>query len=749
MYNKPRGDYMFKTLDKDRSTIERKYHIPGEDFNSFLRWNYHGYDYDESTGLSDKEIDEGLLRLSKELEGKPRPIYKAKLFEYVLDNTRIDVSESDYFIGFYTWARPISKYCVYKWEDELCSSLPDANKVLKEYSEAGMAYGGLDFDHTVPDWDSIMALGFSGILKRAEECFEKIENKTQKQIAFFQGLKIEYSAIIRFIDRLYKYALTKEHDKAKKVAACLKNLRDGAPGDTFEALQIIYIYFMISEHIEHYQVRTLGYGLDSTLYSFFKKDIESGKYTKEEIGEFIGYFLMKFSAIGNYWGQPMFLGGMNVDGSTKVSELSYLILDVYNELAIYNPKIQLKINKSTPKDFILKGLDMIRRGVSSIVFVNGDAVTENLMSKGLSYEKAVEGIITGCYENTAKASAVGISGAYFSALKGVSLVLDNGYDEISGKHIGVKTGENFVTFDEFYKAYLVQLENMVNTYLGALNIMETKVQEVNPSLLFSATMPACVNKMTDALDGGLNNGSGILLSGLASAVDALMAVCTLVYDEKTVTLEEMKKAIDLNWEGYESLRAKAKNCKHKYGNGDKKADSYAAAIVHFVYNLIANRKNAHGCGYGMELHSARAFIIHGEKLKATPDGRYKGDETSKNASPAPGADKNGVTALINSATEIDVSLCTTGFCLDVMLHPTAVEGEEGLAAFYAVLDTYMKKGGESIHFNIFNPETLRDAQKNPEKYENLQVRVCGWNTLWNNMNKKEQDAYILRAENII
>ena len=134
--------------------------------------------------------------------------------------------------------------------------------------------------------------------------------------------------------------------------------------------------------------------------------------------------------------------------------------------------------------------------------------------------------------------------------------------------------------------------------------------------------------------------------------------------------------------------------------------------------------------------------------KATPDGRKAGEENSKNASPSPGADRNGITALIRSATRIDTVLCNGGFCLDAMLHPSAVQGEDGLAALHGVLMTYMNRGGASIHFNIFSADTLRDAQKNPEKYRNLQVRVCGWNVLWNRLDRKEQDAYILRAENI-
>ena len=167
---------MFKTLDIDRNTIERKYHNPDEEFNSFMRMWYHGYDYDETTGLDDAKMKEGLSALSEKLEGQPHPIHKAKLFEYVLDNTRIDINEHDYFIGMYSWGRPISEFTVFKWSDDVYRSYPEEAKILKKLDASGATRGWLDFDHTVPDWDSLAELGFSGILKRAEKSYEAIKN---------------------------------------------------------------------------------------------------------------------------------------------------------------------------------------------------------------------------------------------------------------------------------------------------------------------------------------------------------------------------------------------------------------------------------------------------------------------------------------------------------------------------------------------------------------------------------------------
>lgn len=744
---------MFVSLEQDRATIERKYHIPGEKFDAFQRMNYHGYAYDEATGLDDARMDESLAVLSKKLQGQPHPVHKAKLFAYVLDHTRIDVNAHDYFIGVYSWGHPISKYTVRIWEKEVAAELPEATAILQDYEVSGVAYGGLDYDHTVPDWDSLMALGFSGLLTRARERFQALEmagTVTEKQKNFFTALEIEYEAVIRFLDRLYRYTLTKDFAKAPKIAECLQHLRDGAPTNIYEALQLIYIYFMLSESVEHYQVRSLGHGLDGTLYPFFVKDMKTGTFTKEEVAELLGYFFLQWSAIGNYWGQPFYLGGMKADGTTKVNELSYLILDTYDRLGIYNPKIQIKVSKGTPRDFILKALDMIRHGVSSIVFCNDGVIVKSMMSRGATYEEAVDTVISGCYEYKRRGKGIDISGSYFNALKPVSLVLDNGFDTVSGKQIGLQTGtpETLTSFEAFYRAYLAQLKHCVETYLHAMHTMETRIGTINPSLLFSGTSQECISTMTDAIDGGMENTSDTLLSGLGTTVDALMAVYELVYEKKLTTLEELKRALDADWVGYETLRAKALSCNHKFGNGDAMADNYAAAIVRFMHDLLSGKQNSHGGQIVMELHSARAFLIHGEKTKATPDGRRLGDEMSKNASPTPGADRKGVTALIHSVTQIDTALTNNGFCLDAMLHPSAVQGEDGLAALYAVLSTYMNKGGASIHFNIFDAALLRNAQKHPEKYQNLQVRVCGWNVLWNNMNKTEQDAYILRAEHI-
>ena len=739
----------------DRYFIERKYHDPEKDFNPFARMAYHGMGYIEESGLDEQGILDGLKALEPELEKLPHPIARAKAIEYVLRNERLYINEHDYFVGLYSLNRLANTVTFKKWQEESWK-YRDAKITQKanDFNKCGAVMIWVDYDHVVPDWKSIMELGFRGILERSGMYREKhIQNgtMTEEMSAFFEGIEIQYTAIINLIDRMYNEACGLNFEKASSIARCLKNLRDGKPTDFYEALQLIYIYFIISESIDSYQVRSLGNGLDNTLYSFYKNDLESGKYTEAELREFMAYFLLQWSSIGNYWGQPFYMGGTDINGNTRYNELSLMILEVYDELEIYNPKIQLKINTNTPDEILNKAFDMIRRKNASIVFCCEPAMIKAIMGYGATYEEALNYDIRGCYETGVRANEVSASSGYVNAAKAVEYVFTNGYDYGIKKQVGVKICEisEIRTFEDFYFAFLKQWEYLIDQSMKFTNDAERFLSFVNPSSMYSATIETSLKNGRDGYHCGVKfNNSAMLNCGFASAVDSLMAVKEFVFDKKEISLAEMYDALKNNWQGYDILRAKVKKSPHKYGNNDTNADTYASAMAGYFAHKVNNVQNSRGGVYKAIFHSARAFIIQGEKTGALPDGRFAGEELSKNASAVPGMDKNGVTALIESATKLVPSDYHESFCVDVMLHPSTVTGENGLKVLKGVLFTYLDKGGQSIQFNIFNTEKLRDAQKNPEKYQSLQVRVCGWNTLWNNMSRKEQDAYILRAENI-
>ncbi len=743
---------MFAQLEKDRAYLENKYHRTDLPFDPYRRMEYHGYEYDPATGDTDEEIAAGLRRLEETHGHLPRPVFKARAVEYVLEHTRIDINEHDWFVGIYTWNRAIGPVTVKKWDRELFeNTLPDDKAQMELFNRSGTVTTFVDYDHIVPDWESLMKLGFPGILERARAWRRRHEEAgelTDRQKAYFDGIEIEYTAVLHFLDRLHTYATQQTHEKAPYVADSLAHLRDGAPQNTYDALQLMYLYFMISESVDFFQVRSLGNGLDRTLLPFWEKDLQNG-VSHEELCERLAYFFMQFSAIGNYWGQPFYLGGTKPDGSTRVNQLSYDILNTYRALQIYNPKIQIKVNTNTPTEFLDLALDIVRASEGAIVFCCEPGLMRAVMSYGATLEEARDMDLRGCYETGVRANEVSTADAYINPLKAVLYVLSNGYDSTSDEIVGIQTGslDTFVTFEDFYQATLAQLESLIERVIAMDNRIQVHLEEVNPSSLYSATVEHSLEKAYDAYAGGLKyNNTAVLCCGFGSFVDALMAVKEFVYDTHTITLEELANALRHNWSGYETLRAQIRASRRKYGNGDPEVDCYAQALSHWFAMKVDHRPNARGGVYKACMHSAMQFIWQGEKTGATPDGRMDGEEISKNASPAAGMDRGGVTVLIRSALSLSPYIWTESFCTDIVLHPSAVSGEHGLAAMRALIMAYLEGGGMSIQFNVFQTEMLRDAQKHPENYRNLQVRVCGWNVLWNNLSPTDQEAYIRRAE---
>ncbi len=745
---------MFKTLLKDKPYIEGKYHKSDEYYNSYQRYDYVGWEPKNGTGLNDDEMQEGLKKLSEEQNNLHHAVSKANGFKFVCENSIIDISDHDYFVYFHSWRRPMHKTYFQKWEWTASGSRPQTTKTMADLNDSGAVGIWADYDHVIPNWDDLLSLGFKGIIDRAEKyrnMHKENGTLTDQTNCFFEGIVIEYNAILNLLDRYIEYGNKNPNSKSEKIVNCLNNLRNGAPTDIYEALQAIYIYFIACECIDHFQTRSLGNGFDQSLYKFYKNDLESGKYTKDEIAEFVGYFFMQYAAIDNYWGHPMYMGGSDINGETKYNEFSLLCLDVYEELDIHNPKIQLKINYKTPDYILDKALNMVRNHNSSIVFSCEPGMVKAMSTYGVPFEEAYDYEISGCYEIKVKYREATCSSGYVNILKALRYVFTNGFDEHINKQVGIKTGElsEIKTFTDFNTAFLKQCEYLIYKSIELTNDFEKDLAWVNPSNMYSGTIEESLQKGVDAYSVGVKYCNGAMLCcGIGTAVDAAMAVKEFVFDKKETTLTELANAINNNWDGHEELRAKVKHSRLKFGNGIESVDRYANTVSKFFTSVINNRKNIRGGVYKAILHSAMMFVWQGEKTGATPDGRKAGEEISKNASPSAGMDREGVTALIKSATALEPYNYPESFCLDVMLHPSSVEGEDGLGVLKTLLMTYLKKDGQSIQFNIFDVETLKDAQIHPEKYENLQVRVCGWNVLWNNIPKAQQDAYILRAQNI-
>lgn len=748
------------TLWKDKAYLENKYHDTSKPYDPYRRMEYHGWPCDNGTGMDDdsmrKELD--ALVTQGEARGESHMRLKARAVAYVLDHARFDISPHDYFVYFYSWGRLVQPSTQYRWSDQvLKDQFPEINALMEDLNNSGAVSIWPDYDHVVPGWDSVMTLGFLGLLKRAQDYRELHCQKgtlTEKAAELFDAIEIEYRALLGLLKRMRLYAQKKaeeKQEKAAEIAQCLSHLETGAPQNTYEALQAIYLFFIVCECVDCFQTRSLGNGLDSTLYPFYTKDLESGAFTREELREYIGYFLMQYAAIDNYWGHPMYLGGTDGEGHSKVNDLTYDILRVYRELQIYNPKIQVKINRNSPEPYVRETLEMVRTGNSSLVFCCEPGMRRAMMNYGVPYEKTLDFDIRGCYETGVRSDEVSTGTGYINPLKAVRYVLTRGFDEQIGKPLGLDTGDldSFPEFADFYAAFLRQWGALIDKVFLCADAYEPYLSEMNPSPFYSATVTGSLKKGVDGYTGGVRyNNSCILNCGLASAVDALMAVREMVYEKKRVSLSQLKEALEADWQGYEMLRQEILRSPHKYGNGDPITDAFAGGLSRWYCTRVDNRPNQRGGVYKAILHSAMQFIWQGQKTGATPDGRHAGEEISKNGSPAPGMDKKGVTALLRSVCDLEPTLYTESSCVDVMLHPSAVQGEDGMKALKGLLDYYMEHGGMAIQFNIFSPEMLMDAQKHPDKYRSLQVRVCGWNVLWNSLSTTEQNAYIRRAQNV-
>ena len=698
----------------------------------------------DKSGLDEAALKEGYEQLMLSLSDAPRTIIKARTFEYLTCNGRIAVDKDDIFQDKLEHFDILNKQRS-RWFNEVVAEFFTAEKALMKKASlhsCGAYSGGEDFGHTSPNTRLMVKIGFTGILKRVKDAASR-EGLTDKQKEFYDACIITWEAVLAFCVRLAKAV----EPYNKENADALYAIASRAPENSYEAMQLVIVYFFLHEYVAGTRVRTLG-RVDLMLYPFYKNDIESGKYTKSEIKEMLKYFFHKFWAAKVPFDLPFAIGGIDRDGSETTNELSYLIVETYNELDIHSPKIHVRISDKTPADFVKLVLGCIRAGNSSFVFVNDTVTVKALMSVGIEEADARDYTPIGCYEPAVWGVEIGCTGTGGGNLaKAVEFVITNGRDLHSGELLGVETGAT-ETYEEFIDAIKKQIAHIVECPLSFIRKIEKKYSLINPDLLLSAQYDRCVELGVDAYEGGAKyNNSSYNMSSIASLVDSVAAVKRLVFDLKRVPLHELFEILKNDWQGHEKLRLEARKLPEKYGNGDPLADSLAREFSDFYADLVNNKPNGRGGVFKAGLFGIDHYVLYGKNTMATPDGRKAGEPLSKNLCPMSAMDKNGVTALIKSVTAMDHSKFPNGSVLDIILHPSAVQGDDGLDAFYGILMTYMKKGGFAMHGNVFNSDDLRAAQKDPAKYKNLQVRVCGWNAYFVNLTKAEQDEFIKQAEN--
>ena len=697
--------------------------------------------WDISSGLSPAELENSVLELEKELAGHTKSYIKSKTFELICRKGQIAVLEADIFQEKLN-ASGIMIRQRNRWWAETSVHFREEAAEIAAASAAKAYFAYEDFGHTSSDTKALTLLGFSGLIHRLDRAEAELNTPTDEQRDFYESSRIALQAMADFCQRLAEAeGVSAENSEA------LRQISTGAPRNLYEALQIMIVYFYLQEYIAGTRVRTLG-RLDEVFLPFYRKDLCTGTLTRDEAKELWKYFLNKLWTMKVPFDLPFCIGGLDENGGEITNELSSLIVEAYDELNIYSPKIHVRVSPKTPPVFVKQVLRCIRGGNSSFVFVNDTVAIKAMMKCGVPEKEARNYVLIGCYEPAIFDLELPCTGnGRVNLHKAIEYVFLNGRDHATGHLIGAETGE-ITTYEEFLSAVKTQIAYMIGKGLRYVSTVETYYMNAHPDPILSAMLTPCVEKGMDAYAGGAKyNNSSFYIHSIASLTDSIAAVRKLVFTEKRMTFRELGDILLTDWKGHEKLRLEMLASRDKYGNNLDEIDRIAVEFVSFAAAQINGKPNGRGGIFKAACFTIDSCFPEGAGTMATPDGRHRGDPNSKNLCAVTAMDRNGITALIGTVTKMDHSDFPNGSVLDFVLHPSAVAGEDGLDAFYSILMTYFVKGGFAMHGNVFSADDLKKAQADPEKYSNLQVRVCGWNVYFVNLSKAEQDAFIRQAEN--
>ncbi len=709
--------------------------------------------FDPDTGLSPEALSARLNEMQGASGGVPRPLFLAEAYAFLLDNVQLEINERTPFavklnLGIdYTYFAStdiFDKAIFQKQRAKVISErLPEDYRHMREAESAGMGSVWADYWHTVPNWPFLLENGFPGILRRAEESLRTHEAAgDDRAVEYLRCVAGCFRAILRLLRRIAAYSARFDVPDFTRAVTVLA---ERPPETLYEVMlfSVLYLYF---EEIGCERARTLG-PIDVLYLPYYRRDLENGG-TREQAEELFRYFFLHFTATKRFAEQPFTMCGGDADGTDRTNELSRLILDVYDELDIYDPKIHFRWHRNLDEDVFLKVVSMIRKGNNSLCLLNDEAVFRGYERIGIPRADAQDYVLLGCYEPVImglEEAEIGVT--WLNMVKCFELALYGGTDPLTGKCIGLTEQSTPETFEDFFAAFLRQLDYAMDFAVSFGEKQGLLSREVNPSPIYSATFPECLEKGMDVHEYPLRyNNMSVKPFGLATVVDSLTAVRKYVYERHDLTPDELKAILRRDWEGAEGLRDLILRDGEKYGNGLDGPDGLTMRITEHLAEKYCGRKLLRGGRLRLGMDSINHCISLGSKTGATPDGRKAREPFSKNLCAVSGMDRGGVTAYMRSVLKIDPSAFLNSAVLDFVLHPSSVEGEQGLRDFAALLRVFFESGGFAAQGNVVSGDTLRDAQAHPEKYPTLQIRVCGWNEYFVKLSRKAQDQFIRQSE---
>lgn len=627
--------------------------------------------------------------------------------------------------------------------------------------------------HTVLD-DKIYRWGFLDFKERIQTSLRQLDffhdpDAYSKQEEL-KAMEICADGLIRFAERhaeKTREMAAAEDDPSRRselerIAEVCARVPAHAPGTFWEALQCYwFVHLGVTLELNTWDSFCPGH-LDQHLFPFYKRELAEGTLTRAAAEELLHCFWIKFNnqpappkvgvtaaESGTYTDFAQInAGGVHPDGSDAVNELTYLVLDVIEEMRLLQPSSSIQVSKKNPDRFIKRAGKIIRTGFGQPSVFNADLIVQELVRQGKSLADARCGGSSGCVEVGAFGKENYNLTGYFNLPKILELTLQDGVDPRNGKRIGLATGDprGFASYEELFAAFRQQMNYFIDIKIRGNNVIERLYAAYMPAPFLSILIDDCILKGKDYHDGGARyNTSYIQGVGLGSITDALTSIQYHVFEKKNLNMEKMLRLLEANFEGEERIRQMLLNKTPRFGNDDDEADRNMVAVFNAYFEAIEGRQNTRGGHYHINLLPTTVHVYFGSVTGATPDGRLAGTPLSEGISPVQGADRHGPTAVLKSAAKMD-HVRTGGTLLNQKLTPQLLSDDEGLDKLVQLVRGYFRLDGHHIQFNVVDSDTLRAAQADPSQYRDLIVRVAGYSDYFCDLSKSLQDEIIARTE---
>ena len=584
-----------------------------------------------------------------------------------------------------------------------------------------------------------------------------------------EAMLIDCDAVM-ILGKRYQELLEKEAEKCtdpvrkaelEQMAANLDVIPAHAPQTYWQAIQLYWFtHLAVTSELNPWDAFSPG-RLDQHLYPYYAKDVEDGILDDERALELLECLWVKFNnqpapvkvgvtlkESGTYTDfANINTGGIKEDGSNGVNAVSYLILDCMDEMKLVQPNSNVQISKKTPHRFLKRACEISREGWGQPAFYNTDEIVQELLNAGKTLLDARQGGSSGCVETGSWGNEAYILTGYFNIPKIFQLTLYNGYDTQSGQQLGLKTGDprDFKTYEELWDAFARQLHYMADVKVRGNNVIEKLYAQYMPAPCLSIVTNDCIKKGKDYNNGGSRYNTRYIQGvGIGTITDCLAAIKYNIYDNHNFTMDELLKAMDDNFEGHEEILNMVTNKTPKYGNDDDYADDIMKEVFRLYRDDITGRPTMSGGQYHVDMLPTTCHIYFGEVIGATANGRRAHKPVSEGISPEKFADTHGPTAVIKSCAKMD-HCSTGGTLLNQKFTPSALAGDTGLENLASLIRTYFAMDGHHIQFNVFDKQTLLEAQKHPDDYKDLIVRVAGYSDYFRNLDEELQNEIINRT----